>query len=160
MSALSLRELRGRVETGPPSRLVVTGGVLRLSAAGLAAALAPGAPWARLELRRMAPGRLACRVLAAPLQPVVEVRPFAAPSGALGLELLTVRAGPIPLPGVLAGALIFAFGGLDARPELRLTGDATLELDLAVLLRQRGVPLELPPLNRVVVEAEWIELRF
>ena len=130
------RELRLRVEAG----------VVGLSADGLAALAPPD-----LEFEGIRGDRLIVRWKAFTAEVLLE----GTPAGTLCLRCTALRAGFLPVP---AEALGLALGFLAKQEGIRAVDGRTFDVDLQRLARR--IRIELPPLERVVVEPEGVTLRF
>ena len=136
LEAAARRELRVRVEAA----------VVRVSPAGLAALAPPD-----MELEGIRGDRVIVRWKAFTAEVLLEGTAV----GTLCLRCTALRAGFLPVP---AEALGLALGFLTKTEGIRAVDGRTFDLDLQRLARPFGV--ELPPLERVVVEPEGVTLRF
>jgi hypothetical protein len=138
--ALCAGELRFRVESA----------VVRISSAGLAAAVPREVP---VRMERIARGVLSGHLQMGNRRVPLSVRPRLTANGRLGLA-------PAGFLGLLAGPVRgFIQGRLPNKPGLhRGTGDDLVEIDPAQIVREAGI--ELPPLSGLRVDEGLLELRF
>ena len=114
--------------------------------------LPPDTPLKQVE--RMEDGRIWLRVEAGRVSGSLEIRPGASHEGRIRIEILGVRAGRIPIPGLLWKRLLRS--RLPVRPGLFLAADNRIEVDLVVLLRRKGV--RIAPVRLVQVTQDLLEI--
>ncbi len=134
---------------------VIDAARVELSEDGLRAVLAHGG---KVHLDRLEAGSVWVRLVRSP-RLRIELSPAAAPTGELVLTIVSVRAGLLPVPGVVASALLAHFRSqIDQARGIRLLPDRQISVDLAAGLSGHGV--NLPGLNAVFAREGRLELVF
>src|SRR5438067_2001191 len=142
--AVELVRLRAWIDPGSlverKLRVEVEAALLRLSREGLVRGLPPDAP---IGIDRITPDRAHLRLNIKGLSAALEMRPVVSAAGRLRLELISVRAGFLPIPLSIAHAAIGRW--LPSQPGLHAGEGNEVEIDLGEVLALVGVTL--PPLQ-------------